>query len=295
VTTILAAAVLAGGTAGYAQEIPPQTAPPAPAAAPAPASPSMEARRLDVKYMETILAGAVRNGAQALAQRMQVQTPGSMIVTGTARARGIVLEGYGVFFDVDVPMMKQSVVWTTRQLIQQDLREKLASLQQVIDHTTDAEELRRARLQQRSLISQLQTLMPGGFGTVLNVPAAPSASVNAGTNIAPVANTTDRPVAAANVQETVAPLPLLQDPNEAYTDAVKRSLIDAMLNYSRALSLGENEWLTVAARDAEDPVPGSVGDASTIVIRIKGADLAAFHANKLSRDEVLKKVEVREF
>jgi hypothetical protein len=42
-------------------------------------------------------------------------------------------------------------------------------------------------------------------------------------------------------------------------------------------------------------MPGGVDDASTIVIRIKGADLTAFHSGKLTRDDVLKKVDVREY
>jgi hypothetical protein len=31
------------------------------------------------------------------------------------------------------------------------------------------------------------------------------------------------------------------------------------------------------------------------VFRVKGSDLADYHAHKLSREEVLKKVEIREF
>ena len=69
-----------------------------------------------------------------------------------------------------------------------------------------------------------------------------------------------------------------------------------MLKYSVGLKLGAEEWLTVAARDAQGPpTPGQPDDASTIVIRIKGSDLAAFHANKLTREEVLKRVEVKEY
>ena len=84
------------------------------------------------------------------------------------------------------------------------------------------------------------------------------------------------------------------DPNEMYTLAVKSSLIDAMLKYSVGLKLTADEWLTVAARDAQGPTPGQSNDASTILIRIKGADLSAFHSGKLTREEVLKKVEVKE-
>ena len=58
------------------------------------------------------------------------------------------------------------------------------------------------------------------------------------------------------------------DPNEVYTEAVKSSLIDAMLKHSVGLKLGADEWLTVAA---SDPGPDRPGIASTILIRIKGA------------------------
>jgi len=69
-----------------------------------------------------------------------------------------------------------------------------------------------------------------------------------------------------------------------------------MLKHSLSLHIGDNEWLTVAARDGEGPpVPGQIDDASTIVISIKGSDLSAFITNKLTRDDVLKRVKIREF
>ena len=244
--------------------------------------------------MEGILTGAVRNGASELGQRMQIAEPGSVIVTGTARARGIALDGYGVLFDVDVPMMKQSVIWTTRQLIQQDLRDKIEGVKQAISRTNDPEELNRANLHLRFLTAQLQSVMAGSVDQSMSASAG-SVRTNA---LAPVANVGQPPsgVVTAQAAPEGALAPALADPNELYTDAVKRALIDAMLNYSVALKLGDNEWLTVAARDAEGPLtPSAIDEAATIMIRVKGSDLAAFHLNKLSREEVLKRVEVRQF
>jgi hypothetical protein len=116
----------------------------------------------------------------------------------------------------------------------------------------------------------------------------------------------DRPISAADVKDPAAPdaavaaapapVSALADANDLYTEAVKVALIDAMLKHSFSLRLGDEEWLTVAARDGEGPVvPGQIDDASTIVIRIKGSDLTAFVTGKLTRDEVMKKVQVREF
>src|SRR4051794_24615304 len=93
-TLIVTAALMAASTAANAQT--------------APAS-DVTSRRNDLRMMEVILTNAVKLGADTLGRQMQSSDPGSLVVTGTARARGFVLDGYGVFFDVDVPMMKQSV------------------------------------------------------------------------------------------------------------------------------------------------------------------------------------------
>jgi len=90
---------------------------------------------------------------------------------------------------------------------------------------------------------------------------------------------------------------VMADPGEAYTTAVRNALVDAMLDFGQSLPLGPDEYLTVAARavnarivEAEDS-----GDVVTIFIRVKGSDLQALHTGKISRDEVHKRVEVREY
>jgi len=94
----------------------------------------------------------------------------------------------------------------------------------------------------------------------------------------------------------VQPSAIARDPNELYTESVKNALIEAMLKYSAFLKVGDGEWLTVAASDSEGPsIPGQIDDTTRIVIRVKGADLTAFQSGKLTREEVLKKVEVREY
>ena len=232
----------------------------------------------DVRMMEIVLTNAVRTGAQNLSAQMQAREPGSLFVVDTARARGFVLEGYGVFFAVDVPMMRQAAVWSARQLQQQDMRNQINTLNTIAANpVNDVETRRQAAFQARMLGIQLQGTQGG---TTVSIPTL------AASGATPVANSpTPAPgaVTAANVDEKVAPLPAppspapvaaLSDPNDLYTEAVKTALIDAMLKYSFALKLGDNEWLTVAARDGEGPpTPGQLDDASTILIRIKGSDL----------------------
>ena len=88
----------------------------------------------------------------------------------------------------------------------------------------------------------------------------------------------------------------VDDPHTSYTEAVKNALIDAMLDHSLPMDLGPDEWLAVAARDSEGPlVPGEIYDASTILIRVKGSDLATYAADRNKRSEVRLRVVVREF
>lgn len=268
-TWILAAAsLIAAGAPAFAQ-------------APAAAAPNS---RDDIKMMEGVLTNAVRNGAETLARQMQFNEPGSIIVTGTARARGYVLDGYGFFFVVDVPMMKQSVVWSRRVLLREQERE---FLRQIVANNPDGPARREAEARLRSL-ERPEPLASSGVAPV----AQPAPGMAAAQTVPDSATTQPVATAAAPAQ----PVADTGDPNARYTEAVKNALVDAMLKYSAALKVGPDEWLTVAAQDSEGPLtPGEVYDASTLVVRVKGSDLSAFQSNKITRDEVLKKVEVREF
>lgn len=311
-TLFVAAAWLAVGPAAHAQEIPPTQHPPPPVAAPAapaaaaaapdqaPAPPQApSARRRDISRMEGILTQALQEGAQDLARQLKVREPNSAFVTGTGRARGFILDGYGVFFDVDVPGMRQSVVWSAQMLELE--RERLAAMQYLAAIGPDDPRRKLAEANLRQIV-RLMGAAQGG----LVVPNA-----NANMQMAPAPGRIDAAVAVAEGAAAVSPaasslaaapagppiqqVPQLRDPNELYTDSVKNALIDAMLDFSGFLKIADHEWLTVAASDSDGPSPGQIDDASRIVIRIKGADLAAFQANKLTRAEVLKKVEVKEF
>jgi hypothetical protein len=222
--------------------------------------------------MEGVLTVAVRNGAETLARQLQIAEPGSLVVAGTAHARGFALEGYGVFFDVDVPPMKQSVAWSTMMLVREARRQQLRQLLASAD--VDPGTRRRAEGELRRL-----------EGSPLE-PAAPS----------PVADGSPAPGTVSAQVTSDAPTLDQQDPNQLYTEAVKTALIDAMLNFSGSMDLAPDEWLTVAARDSEGlPIPGAVDDASTIVLSVKGRDVAAFQAKQITLEEARKRVQAREF
>jgi hypothetical protein len=74
------------------------------------------------------------------------------------------------------------------------------------------------------------------------------------------------------------------------------ALIDAMLEHSRGMNIQPDEWLTVAAHRGESPLgPSEIVNSSTLVLRIKGSDLALYDADRTARPKSGKRVESREF
>jgi hypothetical protein len=226
-------------------------------------------RRSQIQMMEGVLTRAVRSGAENLARRMQSRDPSLMLFTGQARARGFVLEGYGVFFDVEIPALRPAVVWAARTL------ERDATIANAIDSLRQALAAMPpgpARLEAEQALKHVQQLNPGQGQRAQGMPAI------------------------GTVQALTADTPVVDDPHTSYTEAVKNALIDAMLDYSLPMNLQADEWLTVAARDSEGPLmPDEIYDPSTIVIRVKGIDLATYAADRAKRTEVRSRVQVQEF
>jgi hypothetical protein len=298
---IVAAAIAAGSSAVYAQD-PPQTPPlvqstqaPAPAAPPAiarPAPPS-EQRLREVRFMEEVLASAVKAGATDLANQIRQVDPNSLLAVSPPHARGLALDGYGVVFDVDVPLANVAIVTTLRQNVVNDLRDQIHDIDQYLARATNPDEQQRLTLQRRFMMSELQMLAPtpSPDHTVLDPRGANGLA-------APIANPQPPGTVGAATTDAMAPVPRIEakDTNKIYSDAVKNALIDAMLDHSAALRLADDEWLVVAARDnSAPPMDGALNPKSGIILRIKGGDLTAFQRNQLTRDEVLSKVEIREW
>jgi len=88
----------------------------------------------------------------------------------------------------------------------------------------------------------------------------------------------------------------VMDTGEKYHNEVKLQLTDTMLDLSKNLELKADEWLSVAARGSDGSLtPGDLIQRPTVVLRIKGSDLADYLAGRLTRDEARTKVEVRQF
>jgi hypothetical protein len=252
----------------------------APQAADQASQADLKRRRDQVQMFEGVLTEAVRLGAQKLSRRMQAADPTLLMTTGTARARGFILEGYGVFFDVDIPMLVPSVTWAFKTLNNdlQQVGDALESLRDYVKSVRDPASRANLELALRRVELQVGPVQPSREATPPQQAPPPGG------------------VAAADTAEAEAGAPAaLDDPNAAYTEYVKAELIDAMLNFSGQLDLAPDEWMTIAARDSQGPLPGEIYDPATIVIRIKGSDIAAYHADKTKKEEIRKRVEVRVF
>jgi len=75
--------------------------------------PEAQKRRNHVRIMEGVLVQAVRLGAEEVSKELaRFEPTGVTVLSGMPRARGFVLDGHGIFFDVEIPDMNQSVVWS---------------------------------------------------------------------------------------------------------------------------------------------------------------------------------------
>jgi hypothetical protein len=272
----------------------------APAAAQGVTSPAAAKAEADQKHaryqigqMERVLEGAVEHGATMMRDRLEAVVPpaqAQLLIQENAHARGFRLEGYGVFFDVIVPSLDGSLTWSLRTLDQNDLglQSAFSVLKTRIDPTDIDMQQALKRLELQMGPAALASLtapappLPGGTGARNATGSAASVAEQQNAALAPAPQPAD---------------PILENPNEAYRGEVIQALIDAMLDHSSPLGIGAEEWLTIAARRGEDRprlAPADSG-AQSVVIRARGADLAAFRAGQISREEVVKRVDRRVF
>ena len=264
--------------------------------------------RRQIYAMEGALARAVQFGAKQVNREIRSFSPELFSLAGEAQAHGVYLDGYGVFFDVGVPILRQSMIWSLRQMMEPNdrgLRHGIDLLKQVVANERDPAK----RHDIENAISRLELELgpqspPFGASPAERSPAQPAGRGNVGAALvspdilvsgAPPATPPPDAAATATARERA----VIKDPNRAYTEAVKNALIDAMIDFAVPMLLGPDEWLTVAARDnaprdtfaPQDPYE----ETATILLRIKGADLAAYRTGKIDSAEAKKRVQIQEF
>lgn len=180
VLVLIGVVAVSSNAAGAQEMLPPPTPPPpqqvsaTAAAEPTPPVIDMARRRQQIGFLEGMLVSAVRQGASETASQIQQVEPGLNLLTGTARARGFFLEGYGVFFHVEIPAVQPSVQWIVetieraRQLQQQGGQASLASARSPAP-MLDANALYTAAVQRKLIDAMLDLridLLPDEWLTV---------------------------------------------------------------------------------------------------------------------------------
>ncbi len=278
--TWIAGLVLTAGLPGalYAQS-PPQAA--------TNATEEVRARQR-IFMMEGVLERAVQLGVDNLRRRVRSVMPDDALVQGgVAQARGFPLDGYGVFFDIEVPTLRRSLAWSMRTMhdtglaLARDLAQIRSLIQSVADPRVQEEFDRTLRRIQQQ-IGPTPAVEPAQGST-------PGVSTVAAQSV------TGQPLDTSSLSDVDQQL--INDPNEAYTQEVRAALIDAMIENSGQLALADNEWLTVAARDNSSSRPFMSGDpdAVTLVLRVNGADLSSFRAGRLTLEQMRARVQVTKF
>jgi hypothetical protein len=226
--------------------------------------------RQRISTMEGVLERAVSFGADNMVRQMKAAMGDAPMLTGVPEVRGFRLEGYGVFFDVEVPAIRLPVTWPLRGLFRDNRETQAIVVNQLRAMMEESEPLQRERLAQ--MVRQLEQQTPAALRSTGRVGAAAQA-----------------PGAADPVS--------FDNPEEHYTREVKAALVDAMIENSYLVGIGPDEWLTVAARDnvpSNPLIPTDAADSRSVIIRVKGSDLSEFRANRLTLEEARKKVQTRE-
>lgn len=243
--------------------------------------------RQQIFVMEGALERAVQLGVDNLRRRLRPVMPDDALLQGGApQVRGFRLEGYGVFFDVEVPAVRRSLAWSLRTMnetglaLARDLAQMRAFMQAIADPRMRSEFDRMLQRLQR----QMAPPVPPAPGRVAAAQSQPAVAVQP----LPAPDAVGAPPADGTA---------VMDPGEVYAQEVKAALVDAMIENSGALVVGADEWLTVAARDA---APGNAlvpddRDAVTLILRVRGSDLTAFRAGRLTLEQVRPRVGVSEF
>jgi hypothetical protein len=243
--------------------------------------------RQKISTMEGVLERAVANGADNMfrgVRRLMPMADGLRLI-GAPQVSGFRLDGYGVFFDVEVPQLLMPPAWELRYMVDQNGLAAGTALAELKSLISSLNAQQRAKAEQAITRLEMQVGPAEPTGTPRPLQAGPQLAAQSLTPQQPPVSPVD-PV-------------VVEDPNVTFTREVKSALIEAMLENSGGMTLGPEEWLVVAARDSSRPdrlaVSGGSDDLHTIMFRVKGSDLAAFRAGTITVDEARKRVEVREY
>lgn len=229
--------------------------------------------QMDVMEEAFVRGVEVVHGRALEALQVSAGMPPVFTFETNPRARAFRLDGYGVFFDVDLPPIPRSVEWQLNVLdTGAALAPEIEQLRQQVERLNDPRAARALEI-----IRSMQSKV--AVGNALAVDAGRAGVQPEGEPSARLVQ--NRPTAR-------------DDPFKAYVEQLKQTLVQIMLEYGPTIRLAADDWLTVAAREmAPKLMPGNPTEA-TITLRIKGSDLSALKAGQLAPEEAQRRIDVKE-
>ncbi len=255
--------------------------------------------RYKVRVMEGVLEKSVQQAALRLNEQLRRVSPDLIQLTGAAHARGYRLEGYGLFFDVEVPAaMRQThgldgagdAPAAARRRPRRSARSS----------GSPASSIPKARAEAERAMHQIELVVrPMPQGARSSDRRVRRVGVRGRSGHVDRAGADRHRRRTPNRRRRAPPdadALIWRSPDLAYEEQVREALIGAMLDWGALLPLAPDEWLTVAARDNQDVImPGAAPDVVTIILRVKGSDLADRLAGRIATEDLRRRVDVREF
>lgn len=232
--------------------------------------------RQQMERMELTLVQAVKHGADMVYAQFKAVFPDRPRFSEPTRVTGFTLPGYGPVFTIDVPVFQVPILY---EVLMRDFQ------------------LRNATTELQRMKAQFNGMPPGPQRDRL---AAAIFQLEQQLGLRPEGRD------GLNADSLVPRVPAgitgfeprdADDPMSAYSREVKAALIEAVLVNSGGLTIGADEWLTLFVRNVvtrDQQSPGDTVENSQGLIRVKGSVLAAFRTEKISKEEALKQVEVKQ-
>jgi hypothetical protein len=239
------------------------------------ARPPVPELRKEISFMEGILERAVVEGIRGAQAEMPELMSGPWMMASPPRARGFKVDGYGVFFDVEVPGLPASITWSLEVVNRTNdaaIARELDRLRLLIGTVSDP----KVQAQLATAVNDLQQHVPGAAAL-----SDPSMRMVNGK------------VQSAAPMRTPPP----PSPNEVYTRQVKNALVAVMLQQGVNVEIGPDDWFTVAACDSQGSARINPGEPElmTLYLSIKGKDLAALKARQITAEEAAKRIIERNY
>ncbi len=228
-------------------------------------SSAQQNRILRLQQMEQALEDAVVRGVRVVEQQLPPMLPGMVLFAGPVQARGFVIDDYGVFFDVEYPAVRRSLLWSMDMLalMEGGMAATLEDLRRQLDAMPQGPGQLEFRRALAALEAEVQTVSQPG-------------------------------VPDANGGASGAEPPARFDPDAAFLSALRTELVGVLILFGKSTGISDDEWVSIAARDARGRVdPRVPGARRTLVLKVQGRDLAAIEAGRLSAEDVEALVELR--